>query len=191
MTEFRTTYLSAEEQYITWLYSKVGLGTREYGCFWRVIRRLFAIPFPVIVNRDINRVTDAEHLRMDFVHEYHIDVRRSDFTQRRVSVLEVLVAFALRIQSDIMWDPDDEDRAPLWFWSMIENVGVDLRKYQDGYFNAECMVNLDEMIEKAIYRDYQKTGMGGFFPLKNPKKDQKKVELWYQMQFWIDENFPI
>jgi len=41
----------------------------------------------------------------------------------------------------------------------------------------------------VILRRYSKTGKGGLFPLKHPKKDQTEVEIWYQMQQYVMENF--
>ena len=42
-----------------------------------------------------------------------------------------------------------------------------------------------------LAREYSDNGHGGLFPLKNPKKDQRKVEIWYQMTEYINENYPI
>jgi hypothetical protein len=32
-------------------------------------------------------------------------------------------------------------------------------------------------------------GTGGLFPLKMPKVNQRRVEIWYQMSAFIEENF--
>ena len=46
-----------------------------------------------------------------------------------------------------------------------------------------------ERVKKFLNREYDKDGTFGLFPLKNPKKDQRKVEIWYQMMAYIIENF--
>lgn len=212
MTEFRfmrsiSDYDKFEEHYISWLYEKVGRDSREYGCYWRLIKRLYFHPFYVNSNRrsqtykDVNRIMDGLDLRDQFVNDFGFnnyissngDSRFYEFISEdsACSMLEMLVAFALRIQSDIMWDPDNDDRTPLWFWTMLENAGVDLKAYRDEYFNENCMMELAEICSRIVNRTYTKTGMGSLFPLKNYKKDLRRVELWYQMQFWIGENYPI
>lgn len=196
-----------EENYISWLYGKVGRGSEQYGCYWRVIRRLYACPFYVVngkrsqVYKDINRIRDGLDLRIIFSEDlgYNVDELRnsnSDFEEffgenERCSMLEMMVAFALRIQSDIMWDPDNEDRTPLWFWSMLSNAGIDLKAFRDEKFNGNCTIELTQMCARIVNRDFPKNGKGSFFPVFKCNKDMRKTELWYQMQFWIGENYPI
>lgn len=189
------------ENYIRWLYEKVGLETKEYSDYWRVIRRLFKRQFISLVKNDDNRIGDGLSLRRQFEEqlgypEGSVDDALGDFVG--CNMLEMMVAFASRIQSDIMWDPDTEDRTAFWFWTMLSNAGLDLKACQDGYFGKEQLINLENLLDRVIYRTYSKTGIGSFFPLekfqnapKNSKRDLRKVELWYQMQFWIGENYPI
>lgn len=193
MTEDRIKEL-IEEGYIRWLYEKVGLGTREYGDYWRVIKRLFKRKFISLVKNDDNRISDALALRRQFEDEYGyregtVDNIFGDFTG--CTMLEMMVAFAMRIQSDIMWDPDNEDRTPFWFWSMLRNAGLDLKACQDGYFGKDQLIYLENLLDRVINRTYTKTGNGSFFPVFKCRKDMRKTELWYQMQFWIGENYPI
>jgi hypothetical protein len=37
-------------------------------------------------------------------------------------------------------------------------------------------------------RLYTTSGYGGLFPLEEPKEDQRKVEIWYQMMAYLGEN---
>lgn len=196
-----------EDDYVAWLYSLVGRDTDKYGHYWRLIKRLYLHPFYVRnvsrsdTYKDINRVKDGLDLRTRFADDYGINIDRyrrknaqfdSFFSDDSAcSMLEMLVALSLRIRSDIMWDSDDENRVPLWFWSMLNNTGLDLERCSDAYFDENCIVEIAEMCSRIVDRRYEKTGNGSFFPLKNYKKDLRKVELWYQMQFWIGENYPI
>ena len=34
-------------------------------------------------------------------------------------------------------------------------------------------------------------GVGGFFPLKYPKRDQKYLEIWYQLEDFVLENYEV
>ena len=50
---------------------------------------------------------------------------------------------------------------------------------------------IDDILDRWIERKFSRNGKGSPFPLKKPKKDQRKVELWYQMQGYICENYPL
>ena len=45
------------------------------------------------------------------------------------------------------------------------------------------------ILNKIIDRGYSRRGVGGLFPLKYSKNDQRKVELWYQMHSYLIENY--
>ncbi len=77
----------------------------------------------------------------------------------------------------------------------MENLG--LARYFDSYLrgNNEFLVEkIDEIIDIWMYRRFDFNGFGGLFPLKwgrlrpgQRKKDQRKVEIWYQMQAYMIE----
>jgi hypothetical protein len=46
---------------------------------------------------------------------------------------------------------------------------------------------MEEIFERLIWRNYAPNGEGGFFPLENPREDQTQVELWYQMNSYVNE----
>lgn len=179
------------ELYIQWLYSLIGYPSWEYGHYWRVVRRLFMKEFYWIVNNDENRLHDGLDLRERFADDYNLDLEKVKYIiDGPCTVLEALVAFADRIDKDVMWQPDDESKRAFWFWSMLFNMGLDKVRFSDEYFDGEAMIELDSMIDRVLSRRYAKNGVGSLFPLRDPKKDQRRVELWYQMQYWISENFP-
>ena len=197
MTEYHKNYLSdlsaIEESYIQWLYSKVGSRDTRYNHYWRIIRRLYRKEFYVVVPNDSNRYEDGLYLRVKFMDDYGYSKEEinSFFGDRPCSVLEMLVAFAMRIDSDVMWDPDLGDRSAFWFWSMLQNLGIDLREFSDEYFDKDCLIKLDFLVNRAISRHYSKTGEGGFFPIFHTRKNFQRMELWYQMHYWLGENYPI
>ena len=45
-----------------------------------------------------------------------------------------------------------------------------------------------ERLNTFIYREYERNGKGGMFPLKTPSGNQKKVQLWYQLAEYLIEN---
>lgn len=180
------------EEYIAWLYSLVGKDTRKYGHYWRLIRFLQSREFFYTVKNDDNRAKDGVKLRDSFALDYHYRLDEvNEYLYGPCRLLEMLVAFAVRINEEIMWDPDKGDRTALWFWTMVENLVGDLEAYSDEYFNGDSIIKLHELVNIALQRLYSKTGNGSFFPIKSGSKDLRKMELWYQMHAWFGENYPI
>ena len=80
-----------------------------------------------------------------------------------------------------MDDPDVGDRTSKWFWLMMENMGLG--------FMSDNVFDKDEAIEKIdifLDRRYKRNGEGGLFTIKNPRRDLRKVEIWYQMCWYLD-----
>ena len=136
--------------------------------------------FTVVVDNDVNRYQDGKYLRHIFQDETGLP---GDEIKGACTFLEMCIALANRITNDI-FEHDMGSSPARWFWEMMENCGLD--KYTDENFD-ELMVQ--KTMDRVIRRHYSKTGKGGFFPLKNPKKDQREVEIWYQMQSYVTENF--
>ena len=150
---------------------------------------LHDIPFRFSVPNDDNRVSDARHLR-NWYAEICSDF--ADYTVlelRDVSVLEVLIAFAQRIDKDIMRgiEENDIDRSGFWLWLMLDNLGIS--DYDD---DGWCYEEYQDVLYKVnifLDREYDLLGRGGLFPLENSKNNQKTVELWYQMQEYFTANY--
>ena len=45
---------------------------------------------------------------------------------------------------------------------------------------------VDEKIERFLKREYKSNGDGGLFTVKKCKCDLRKVEIWYQMCWYLD-----
>ena len=77
-------------------------------------------------------------------------------------------------------------------WEIIENLG--LKRYDDDQFGdnfVRCKIEIREILSMLNNRSYKRNGVGGMFPLLFPEKNQKKVEIWYQMQAYINEEYRI
>jgi hypothetical protein len=46
---------------------------------------------------------------------------------------------------------------------------------------------IDDILDSVIWRTYSPDGRGGFFPLNQPQEDQRKIEIWYQMNKYVIE----
>lgn len=174
-------YKSFEEvsaNYYFWLLKKVGITNPEKCNFDDLFRYLHTIEFIDTVPNDRNRVIDGLNLREEFLNECNI----SGYLEGPCSMLEMLVAFSIRIELDITGDPGSDDLGR-WFWVMLENSG--LKKFNNRHFDEE---EIDKIVDILLNRRYKQDGEGGFFPLLHPRKDQRGVELWFQMQAYLSEN---
>ena len=166
---------SVDGPYFEWLYDQVGSEKRE--TYRDMLLTLYYITFRSRIPNDINRATDGIGLRLLFQKETGISMTFHE-ENRPCNVLEMLIALAVRMTFFTVFDPadmDDEDGPIDNFWLMISNLG--LKPHTD-------RKNV-EIINNFITRDYMSNGHGGLFPLRNPRENQREVELWYQMQEYI------
>ena len=46
---------------------------------------------------------------------------------------------------------------------------------------------VNDVLDRVIWRTYRWDGHGGLFPLNEPEKDQREVEIWYQLSAYLLE----
>lgn len=97
------------------------------------------------------------------------------------SVLEMMIALAIRCEENIMDDPRYGDRTRQWFWGMINNLG--LSSMTDDRYDRQYV---NEVLDRLLYRKYDRDGKGGLFTVKNCEHDLRKVEIWYQICWYLD-----
>lgn len=100
---------------------------------------------------------------------------------RPCSVLEMLIALAFRCEEHIMTDPDIGNRMGQWFWNMIVSLG--LGSMSDSRFDAAYT---DDVISRFMNRKYKRNGEGGLFTVERCKYDMRTVEIWWQMNWYLD-----
>jgi hypothetical protein len=128
---------------------------------------------------DDNRIADGLDLRVEFFHENGVDGDKRMFGP--ASVLEVMIGISRRLA----WSAGDG--AEGWAWQLLRNL--ELHKMYDPLPRSKAR-KADEILERLIWRNYAPDGMGGFFPLAWPSRDQRGVEIWYQMNEYIGEIHP-
>lgn len=142
------------------------------------------------IPRDSGREADGRYLRLRFAAEEDVELR-DEWLAWPCSFLEFLISLALAIEEELMYDPSMPDRTADWFWLMMGNAGLDI--YTDAHMMEGKTLALSmvyEKVEKVMRRRYSPNGDGGLFPLKHPKMDQRKVEIWYQANaYFIEEYF--
>ena len=167
------------EGYFEWLLDTVDCPPH----YSRLMRKLHSREFFWRLPLDANRASDGISFRGRYIEEMNPQATEEVF-MHPCSVLEMMVALACRIENDIMFDPALGNRSGMWFWIMIENLGLD--GMDDDHFDNE---NVDHIINVFMQRTYFNNGNGGLFPLKRPKENQRKIEIWYQMSAFLEENF--
>lgn len=153
---------------------------------------LFEREFTWIIDEDSRRADDVISLRGRYLAEEGKESEdfAEDLLIRPVSVFEVLVALAIRIETDIMGEPGN-DHPEKWFWMFMENLG--LKSITDAKFRKSPMKeHVRDSIDIFLEREYSKNGSnGGLFPLEKPHSDQRDEEIWVQMQSYLNEKYPI
>ena len=158
---------------------------------WMLLEVLGTTVFDWYVYNDDNRAADGENLRQLFCLETGDVWGPSQMPFYPCSVLEMLIAFSKRLDY-IHTLGDPRHSVASWFWLMLRNI--DLRKMTDLYLMDENPYQYKDRIAEILYvfmaRQYKADGTGGgLFPLKHPVEDQRKLELWYQAQAYIAENY--
>jgi hypothetical protein len=174
-----------DDRYFEWLYSQFGAvrNRNPARSYWELSKKLYSTEFVWIVPNDDNRVEDGKCLRDDFMHEQGSDGVTDEWMTLGCSILEMLVALAQRAS-------DVDDREPsAWIETFFKNLG--LIAYTDKVYASRknpVSSKINRILEDFIYRNYKADGEGGLFPLRHPKHDQTKVELWYQLNEYVLEN---
>lgn len=173
-------------EYLEWLSDIIHLYSEEHADYTSLIKYMYSYRFRYSVVGDENREKDANNiLYMRYMDEYGLPYDMETLHDRDTSVLEVLIALSIRCERDIMGEPDEfkDDR---WFWIMLENLSLD--GCTNDVFDEETV---DYILSKWLDRRFAYNGNGGIWPLKFTNRNQKFVEIWYQMQEFLEENYPI
>lgn len=174
-----------DELYFKWLYEQVAVSDFDDRdlTYWKVLRVLFTKEFVWVPNfvSDENRAHDGIALRDEFLEVNAVRDVDPDWMEVGCSVLELMVGLARRLEFQAT-----KGRAHYWFWVLMENIGL-IGYSDDRRFTKRLLDRIDDMLDGLIYRNYEDSGLGGFFPLLDPRHDQRDRELWYQMCDYIME----
>lgn len=140
--------------------------------------------FTYSIAMDANRFEDGTDLRYRFGYEHDLEgaVIATELDDRPCSVLEMMVALAVRCEENIMDNPDIGNRTGQWFWNMIDSLG--LETMTDEKFNPRVT---KQVIERFLNRRYERDGKGGLFTLHGIDRDLRHVEIWYQAMWSLNE----
>ncbi len=172
------------EDYFNWLVDLTCGWCSEYGDYSELMSYLFSRQFYYIIRHDDNRAVDGEDLRFRFVESTDEYTYRDVYLylMRPCNVLEMMAALAIRCEDHIMGDPSEDDKTHIWFWSMIQSMGLD--GMSNGYFNEP---KAEQIVTDMLERKYDKNGNGGLFRINDRTKDMRKVEIWCQLSWFLKE----
>lgn len=170
--------------YFDFLCNLVG---RKYE-YSRLLGHLHRVEFYSLVPNDDNRGADGEQLRNDYIDEVG-PTGAPSLPNTGCSVLEMLMGLAKRLEFELLGGRYERPAREL-FWVLIDNLELDWCD-DVAYSNRGTSEEVEAKIKDLLERKYDTNGEGGLFPLRHAQRDQRRVEIWYQMSAWVIENYPI
>ena len=151
----------------------------------KLLMCLHSINFRYSIRRDSNRADDGISLRYRFAlsanYDETLDKDIYHYITGPCSILEMILALAIRCEESIMDNTAFGNRTGQWFWGMITNLG--LGSMTDDQFDK---LYVEEIIERFIDREYEPNGKGGLFTIRNCDRDLRDVEIWFQLCYYLD-----
>lgn len=171
-----------EGEYFEWLYDYVCKGRTHSKVSYRLLFEcLHRIEFTFSIHKDVNRARDGVDLRYRFAmlkdDEYIVDILDGP-----CSVLEMMVALAIRCEETIMDNTGYGDRTGQWFWDMMFNLGIGFMT--DDIFDERVV---EDKIYTFLERRYEPDGKGGLFHIKGCMDDLREFEIWTQLCWYLDK----
>lgn len=178
-------YDEVTNAYFTWLYDLVCEDRYSSQISYRkVLMHLHSTEFVYLIPKDENRASDGIALRGRFARSGIVRESVSDILEcldSPCSVFEMMVGLADRCEEDYMDDPILGDRTGEWFWGMLTNMG--LGSMTDRSYDKACV---EDVLTRFLNRRYDPDGKGGLFRVRNCSYDLRKVEIWYQLCYFLD-----
>lgn len=172
-----------ENDYFEWMYDMMCTGVTDKS-YREIFEYLNLVEFVAVIPMDENRAEDGRNLRCRYAYENDFPSFQviETFGRKPCSVLEMMIALAVRCEEAIMQNSEYGDRTAEWFWEMMRSLG--LAHMDDNCFSA---LEAGHIIYIFLNRMYKRNGQGGLFTIHDPRKDMRKIEIWYQMCFYLDE----
>jgi len=170
-----------DDQYLEWLYGQIGSirNNDPARAYWELAKQLYRTRFTWSVYYDDNRAEDGKCLREEFLHVMDFDILESDpWLTEDCTVLEMLIALSRRAAFESSEEAGD------WFWKMIDNLEI---RYPDQVYSNQVQMDVAHKLNVFLNRQYQRNGDGGLFPLRNAKRDQRKIEIGFQLEAYLLE----
>lgn len=153
-----------------------------YNKYSNLLKLLYSIEFTADNAMDDNRRMDGIDLRIRFCNEQNLEDYHYMFEKYPCSLLEMMVALALRCEETIMIDTSLGNRTHVWFEEMLHSL--DILKQTNEYYNENYV---KVCITKLYQRQYDYYGRGGLFTAMKTTRDMRSLDIWSQMQQYLIE----
>lgn len=171
-----------KNEYFEWLYNYACKGRiNDKISYRKLLMLMHDITFDFYIRNDMRRAIDGTDLRYRFAAVKHYD-NIGAILDDPCSVLEMILALAIRIEENIMCDPAYGDRTGQWFWDMLSNIG--LGRMTDDIFNEKVA---SQKLYNFMERQYSPDGKGGLFYIQNCDQDLANVPIWTQACWYLDK----
>ena len=174
--------------YFEWL-----VGIVHGGDHFRLMKDLYSLAFVPRIPFDENRAAYGVELRKAFASCEGGRISAGEL-EKPCSILELLVSLADRFEFELddPYDPAQTGDAGCarYFGLMLKNLGLyEMDDLYGGYDDLGGREAVEAAVRRLNDRTYACDGTGGLFPLKCPAQDQRSVEIWYQMNAYLIENY--
>ena len=175
MNEFKL-----RKRYFHWLVDLIDNGTAT--AYSELLRYLFDRPFMYTIPNDANREEDGIDLRYRFGRRNGIPDAEicSELDDRPCGYLEMMVALCLRVEEQIIGDPEIQNGVSDFFWRMIDSLGL---SGQSNYRFDSMLTS--RAIEHLENHEYASDGNGGLFYIPSCREDLRRTEIWTQMSLYL------
>ena len=164
-----------DEQYLTFLESQIAFPRGK--TYWDLVRVMHEREFDAwFIPNDDNRIMDGHDVRIEWLMSFD-----GSGLQGPVSFLEVLIGLSRRLAFLA------GESAEGWAWQLLCNL--ELHGMKDPLSRYKT-AKLEDIMYAVIWRTYEPDGTGGFFPLTHPRGDQRRIEIWYQLNAYVGEVHP-
>ena len=161
--------------YFQWMVDLITKDRYPSGTYDKLLRQLYDTEFTFTLSRDENRAIDGIYLRRKF------DVKYAERDDSPCSILEMMLALAIRCEEEYMDDPLIGNRTKQWFWRMVSSLG--LGSMTDDRYDSGLV---SDILDQFLNREYGFDGRGGLFRIDNPPRDLTTVEIWKQFCWYLD-----
>ena len=173
--------MDINDEYYKWLRSIVDKHIRDIS-YGYLLDALYHREYDPALPMDSNRAGDGLGLRYRFsdLKRYRYEDVEAALPET-CSMLEMMIALALRCEETIMDNPQKGNRTKQWFWQMVASLGLSSMT-DDNYDRRYVRLVLNQFMRN----DYEPDGHGGLFTIYGSKDDLRNVEIWVQLLWYLD-----
>lgn len=139
----------------------------------QLYRYLLEVDYIWTIPLDKNRAQDGIDLRCWWANSIKLTKEQYEviFNSKACSMLEMLLAFAIRIENDFMATAEGNNTSK-WFYQMLISLGMsdDITNFDRGRVDHALLMFFNHQISL----------------FQVPNVDISKMELWNQMNYWIN-----